>query len=276
MKRSFKFLGEEVASANRDRIYVVPVPIEWSTSYLSGTVFAPERILSSSRQIELYNSSLDVDLEGAGIVTIEDELKNEKKLKDWVAKNRKILLDALPCFIGGEHSITPWIIDSLDLENIGIVWFDAHADMRESYEGNTQSHACSARNSLKFGPMVQIGVRSYSIEEKKFIETRGDLKTFRKFDVEFTKAIVSLPEKVYLSFDFDAVDPSLIPAVGTPEPDGLSWQEVISAFEFVFSNKQVLAMDFVELCPRDGDETSNFVSAKIVYEAISCYLKFQQ
>ena len=93
MKRSFKFLGEEVASANRDRIYVVPVPIEWSTSYLSGTVFAPERIISSSRQIELYNSSLDVDLECAGIITVEDKLTNEKELKDWIAKNRKILLD---------------------------------------------------------------------------------------------------------------------------------------------------------------------------------------
>jgi len=124
--------------------------------------------------------------------------------------------------------------------------------------------------------MVQIGVRSYSIEEKKFIEKRRDLRIFRRFDEQFTKAIESLPENIYLSFDFDAVDPSLIPAVGTPEPDGLSWREIMQAFEFVFSQKKVVAVDFVELCPRDGDETSNFMSAKIVYEAISYYLKFQQ
>ena len=276
MKRSFKFLGEEVAPESRDRIYVVPVPIEWSTSFLSGARFAPEKILTSSRQIELYNSSLDINLEGAGIVTIEDDLVSEAELRDWIEKNRGGLLDVIPCFVGGEHSITPWIIESLGLEDIGSVWFDAHADMRESYEGSTQSHACSARNSLRFGPIVQLGVRSYSIEEKIFIETGVDVSLFRRFGSDFKRAVEALPEKVYLSFDFDAVDPSIIPAVGTPEPGGLSWEEIMEAFKFIFAQKQVVAMDFVELCPRDNDETSNFISARIIYEAISFYLKFKR
>ncbi len=274
MKRNYRFLGEEVAPSDRDRVYVIPVPVEWSTTYVKGTRFAPRKILSSSRQIELYNADLDLNLEGSGIVTVDEELTCKEELVGWIRENREMLLNALPCFVGGEHSITPWILEALDPGEIGIVWFDAHADLRESYEGSDENHACAARNAGRFGRIVEVGVRSYSVEEKDFLLGTGHVKVFRRYGDAFEDAVAELPERIYMSFDFDAVDPSLIAAVGTPEPDGLSWREIISSFDMIFSKKKVVAVDFVELAPRDNDETSNFIAAKIIYEAVSRFLMY--
>ena len=273
MKRGFDFLGEEAASEDGDRIVVVPVPIEWSTSYIKGTASAPRAILEASRQIELYNASIDFDLEGSGIATVGDEIKDREALIAWMRNNRGAMRDALPVFLGGEHSITPWILEGLQPGEIGIVWLDAHGDLRESYEGERESHAAAARNSLRFGRIVEGGVRSISSEEKRFIDSSREVRVFAEIGEDFREAVSELPRNVYLSFDFDVVDPSLLRALGTPEPGGIQWNDICGLFDFLFSQKNVVAMDFVELAPRLGDETSNFIAARIVYEAVSRYLK---
>jgi agmatinase len=273
MERSFDFLGAEVSGKDRDRVCVVPVPVEWSASYGKGIARAPEAILAASMQIEFYNSALDVDLEGAGIVTARDKLASREDVIAFVREHREFLRETFPCFIGGEHSITPWILEGLGYDALGIVWLDAHADMRRSYLGEKESHACAARNALPFGRLVQIGVRSYSGEERDFIRGCPGTRIFGWWNEGAWEAIRRLPDPVYLSIDFDAVDPSILRAVGTPEPDGLQWDELMDLLSFVFENKRVVAMDAVELAPAEHDETSNFIAAKIVYEAISRHIR---
>ena len=273
MERTFDFLGTEVSGGDRDRVAVIPVPVEWSASYGRGTARAPEAILSASLQIEFYNSALDVDLEGAGIVTLRERLAGKDELVSFVREHRDYFRETFPCFIGGEHSITPWILEGLGYESLGIVWLDAHADMRESYLGEKESHACAARNTLPFGAIVQIGVRSYSSEERDFLRGCSRTRVFGWWNEGAWEAIRRLPDPVYLSIDFDAVDPTILRAVGTPEPGGLQWDELMDLLTFVFENKRVVAMDAVELMPVERDETSNFIASKIVYEAISRYLR---
>jgi agmatinase len=273
MERSFDFLGTEVSGKDRDRVCVVPVPVEWSASYGRGTAQAPAAILAASLQVEFYNSALDVDLEGAGIVTARDKLAGKEDVIAFVREHREMFRATLPCFLGGEHSITPWILEGLGYDTLGIVWLDAHADMRGSYLGEKESHACAARNSLPFGKLVQIGVRSYSSEERDFIRGCAGTRIFGWWNEGAWEAIRRLPDPVYLSIDFDAVDPSILRAVGTPEPGGLQWDELMDLLSFVFEEKRVVAMDAVELSPAPNDETSNFIAAKIVYEAISRYLR---
>lgn len=257
----------------RGRIYVVPVPLEWSTSYRTGTAHAPEAIIEASTQIELYNAPLDIDLEHAGIVTLRPDIASRDDCISFVREHREELSGAFSCFIGGEHSITPWILEGLDCGEVGIVWLDAHADLRESYQGESESHACAARNALRFGPIVGIGVRSYSREEHDFLALNDDVTVFGHWCPEAEEAVRSLPTGIYLSLDFDCLDPSILRAVGTPEPDGLSWRELLDILSFLFKTKTVVAMDAVELCPVSGDETSNFIAAKIIYEALSRFLK---
>ena len=273
MERTFDFLGTEVSGTDRDRVAVVPVPVEWSASYRRGTARAPEAILAASMQIEFYNSALDIDLEGTGIVTLRETFAGKEDIIAFTREHRELFRETFPCFIGGEHSITPWILEGLGYEALGIVWLDAHADMRESYLGEKESHACAGRNALPFGKLVQIGVRSYSSEERDFIRGCAGTRVFGWWNEGAWEAIRRLPDPVYLSIDFDAVDPSILRAVGTPEPGGLQWDELMDLLSFVFANKRVVAMDAVELCPQEHDETSNFIAAKIIYEAISRFMR---
>ena len=273
MERTFDFLGTEVSGADGDRVAVIPVPVEWSASYGRGTARAPQAILDASMQIEFYNSALDIDLEGAGIVTLREKLERKDDVVAFVREHRELFRETFPCFIGGEHSITPWILEGLGYETLGVVWLDAHADMRESYLGEKESHACAARNTLPFGSLVQIGVRSYSSEEREFLRGCAGTRVFGWWNEGAWEAIRRLSDPVYLSIDFDAVDPSIVRAVGTPEPGGLQWDELMDLLTFVFEEKRVVAMDAVELCPTPNDETSNFIAAKIVYEAISRFLR---
>ena len=273
MERTYDFLGTEVSGTDRDRVAVIPVPVEWSASYGRGTARAPAAILAASLQIEFYNSALDVDLERTGIVTLREKLERKEDVVAFVRAHRDFFRKTFPCFIGGEHSITPWILEGLGYDSLGIVWLDAHADMRESYLGEKESHACAARNALPFGTLVQVGVRAYSSEERDFIRGCAGTRVFRWWNEDAARAIRRLPDPVYLSIDFDGVDPSILRAVGTPEPGGLLWDELMDLLAFVFDEKRIVAMDAVELCPMEHDETSNFIAAKIVYEAISRFIR---
>ncbi|MBU8921433.1 MAG: arginase family protein [Bacteroidales bacterium] len=269
IRTSHEFLGDEVACSGPPRACVVPVPIELSTSYIKGTGKAPAALLNASRQIESYNPSVDIDLKGAGIVTLDGGLETKNELIDFISSNRETLASVFTCFLGGEHSITPWILEAMDYGEIGIVWLDAHADLRREYLGDTESHACAARNSLSFGNIVEIGVRSYSIDEKRFIDESDDVEVFNRWGIDAKHAVEKLPARVYLSLDFDGIDPSVIRAVGTPEPGGLNWDDLIDILSWLFSMKTVVGMDAVELCPVPNDDASDFIAARAVYEAIS-------
>lgn len=271
MERTHEFLGVETAGTG-ERVIVLAAPVELTTSYLSGTSRAPAAILEASRQIELFHPATGIDLEGAGISTVDTGAKNRVDLVSFIERHRVELADAFCCFLGGEHSITPWILEAMAYGKIGIVWLDAHADLRERYLGDPDSHACAARNSLRFGPVVQIGVRSWSREEQEFMRAARGVATFRAWGDDVRAAIAELPARVYLSLDYDAFDPSVVRAVGTPEPGGLSWEDVTDILDHCFATREVVGMDAVELCPSPHDSASDFIAAKAVYEAVARHL----
>ena len=268
METTHDFLGEE-AAAEEESIFVIAAAVEESTSYITGTADAPAAILEASRQIELYNFGAGVDLEGAGIATVDSSVKTLDELAAFVRLEREIIASGFHCFIGGEHSITPVILEEMKYGEIGIVWLDAHSDLREEYLGNPRSHACAAWNSLPFGNIVEIGVRSVSSGEAEFLRGSDRVKVFGDWNGEAARAIDLLPERVYISLDFDAIDPSLIRAVGTPEPGGLSWNDLTGIFDHIFKARKVVGMDAVELCPGESDTASVFTAATAVYEALT-------
>ena len=268
METTHDFLGEE-AAADGDGILVIAAPVEESTSYITGTAGAPLAILEASRQIELYNFSAGVDLEGAGIATVDSAARTLDELAAFIRLERDTIASGFHCFIGGEHSITPVILEEMRYGEIGIVWLDAHSDLREEYLGNPRSHASAAWNSLQFGNIVEIGIRSVSSGEAQFLAGTDRVSLFSSWNGEAARAIDLLPERVYIAHDYDAIDPSLIRAVGTPEPGGLAWSDLIGIFDHIFDTKTVVGMDAVELCPDESDTASSFTAAKAVYEALT-------
>lgn len=275
MDLSCDFLGEEAGGDDR-KVLVIAVPVELTTSYLEGTARAPEAIIEASRQIELYNPRLGVDLEQSGIHTVRSGARDRDSFLRFMSDNRAELSGKFCVFLGGEHSITPWILEGMGYGEIGIVWLDAHADLRSEYLGDGESHACAARNSLRYGPMVQIGVRSYSREESDFISSDSRTAVFGSWSREAAAAVEGLPERVYLSLDFDALDPSELRSLGTPEPGGLTWNELIDIYNHIFIKKTVVGMDAVELCPNENDKASDFIAAKAVYEAVSRHFVWKE
>jgi agmatinase len=176
--------------------------------------------------------------------------------------------NALPGFLGGEHSVTPAILEGLALGDIGIVWIDAHADLRTEFMSSAQNHACAARNSLPYGKMVQIGIRSLAEEEYRFYKESDSVVKFKEWGAAALSAIRSLPRTIYLSVDLDGLNPTLMRAVGTPEPGGLEWSEVLEIVDLITREKKLAAFDVVELCPSQTDVTSEYTAARLVYKII--------
>jgi agmatinase len=160
----------------------------------------------------------------------------------------------------------------LEIDPVGILWIDAHADLRDRYRGREDNHACAARRSSPFGPILQVGVRSYSEGEYRWMEShRERVRWFRRWGPEAREALRALPDRVYLSVDVDGFDPSVVRSVGTPEPGGLGWEEGLAVLEALFEEKEVVAFDVVELCPSPEDAASDFTVARLIYKILTLH-----
>jgi agmatinase len=245
------------------------LPYEETTTYKKGTQDGPEAIVDASGHIELLDETLRVDASRFGIETLRPEITDLASITSHASRVAGTYENALLGFLGGEHSITPAIIEGLKRQDIGIVWIDAHADLRQSYRGREDNHACAGYNSVPFGSIVQVGIRSLAQEEVDFLDGTDRVQSHRLWDRDVKDAILGLPRTVYLSIDLDGLSPTLMRAVGTPEPGGLSWDEAMDILDFVFREKDVCAFDVVELCPNDGDVVSNFTAARLVYKVMA-------
>jgi agmatinase len=179
--------------------------------------------------------------------------------------------DALLGFLGGEHAITPAVVEGLGMSEFGIVWIDAHADLRSEYRGNAYNHACAGFHCASMAPIVQVGIRSLASEETDFLERSDRVRCFRHWSDQVREAIRGLPDTVYISFDLDGLNPMLMRAVGTPEPGGLLWEEALEIIDFTVGEKKLRAFDVVELCPSDEDVVSSFTAARLVYKIMTYY-----
>ncbi|HUU28336.1 MAG TPA: agmatinase [archaeon] len=266
---------------------ILPAPFERSTSYAQGTKEGPRAIIAASCQVEEYDLRLGKETTRAGIHTaraVEDDpaLSPEDYL-DLLQGEVGRYLDQgkLVVTLGGEHtiSIAPWRAHQKCFPSLGILQLDAHADLRESYEGNPYSHASVMRRILESGPYaaVAVGIRSLCPEEAK-LYAKGevalvDAETIAQSPSWIDRALDPLPENVYLTIDADVFDPSVVPAVGTPEPGGLTWRQMLDLLDCLTRNRRVVGFDLVELSPVKGLFFPDFTCARLVYHLLGMILE---
>jgi agmatinase len=270
----------EPATFESARAVILPIPLESTTSYMGGTKHGPREILVASSHMELWDEEMNVDIHGTGIFTLPEMELPFDDMGAIMAEIRRVVTeiiehDKFPIVLGGEHSITSPVVAALAARHPGlsVLQIDAHADLRDSYMGTRFNHACAMRRVLEFARCTQVGVRSLSTEEAKVAPT---LPTEIFFDVNMRtdpnwieQVVDSLGETVYITIDCDGMDPAIMPAVGTPEPGGLSWAEMLGLLRSVISNRRVVGCDLVELCPIPGLVAPNFLCAKLIYKILT-------
>lgn len=276
------FLGipEEENGPEKARVLVFPVPYERTVSYGTGTRNGPTAILEASRFVELYDDELDADPHEAGIHTLEPWIPHDPEpdaMVEELEERASELLEPgkLLFLLGGEHSISPPVIraHAKKYPRLSILHFDAHGDLRDEYEGSRNSHACAARRFVDCGPSVHVGIRSISREEADFVLDR---KLFVVSNREMhagwdwmEAALERLTADVYVTFDIDFLDGSLVPGTGTPEPGGGTYAQALEILRRVSAAKRIVGADLVEHAPLAGNRAPDFLAAKLAYKMIS-------
>ena len=258
---------------------ILPVPLDRTTSYVPGTRNGPREILLASAQVELWDEELQTDSHVHGVMTLPEMEFHQATQDECLAEVHRVAAAVMAkqkflMTIGGEHSITPPLVRAA-VETFGtltVLQIDAHADLRDSYMDMPNSHACAMRRTLEHAPVVHVGIRNISESE---VEALPSLKSTIFYDWNMRddpqwmdRVVDALGPAVYLTIDADGIDPSLMPAVGTPEPGGLTWPELTKLLRKVFLARDVVAADLVELCPIPGIASPNFVCAKLVYKML--------
>ncbi len=276
------FLGlpEEKAKSLEDaQVIVVPFGYEGGVSYGKGAAAAPEAVLKASHYLELYDEVLDAEPFRVGIATLaQPEIPRQPEaMRDVLAATTGTLLDRgkFVAVIGGDHSITSGFVQAIAdrHEAFGVLQLDAHADLRDSYEGSPLSHACVMARIREITPhTLQVGIRSLSVEEARLVKDENlslcTMHRFRRGEFDLDAALQRLPEKLFITADVDVFDWSVIASTGTPEPGGMLWDECMDLLTTVFHSKTVVGFDVVELAHRDHDPNSPFATAKLIYKMI--------
>lgn len=248
------------------KFVILPVPFEKTTTYGKGTKKGPAAILAASQQIETFDEELlQETYKEAGI-----HVAKPLAISRLPLVVSKTLADGkTPVVLGGEHSLTPLAVSAFTKKyrNLSVLQLDAHADLRDSYQGSKNNHACAMRRTLELCPVVQAGIRNIAKEEYVFAKSSGQLKKihFAAQSAPIHTIISQLSPNVYMTFDVDVFDPGLMPGTGTPEPGGLSWYQVLNILRAVCANKKMVGFDVVELAPIKGLSASAFTAAKLIY-----------
>ena len=283
------FLGIDNKS-NKENVIVIPFGIEKTVSYGGGTSNGPKEIIKASHQVELFDEDLNKEPhKNIGIKTLKSFpiKKNMIDALKQIENINKIVLDKkkFPLVLGGEHSLTPGAIRPFikKFGKICLLHFDAHADLRNSYNGNKFSHASAIRRCLDNHDVsvVSFGIRNISSNEIAFLnKNRKRINIFwakdkSKWNINKFKKIIK-NKKIYLSFDVDGFDSSLMPATGTPEPGGLFWDETIKIIKIAAQSAEIVGADINELSPIKGFDSYNFLTAKLAYKIIAYSFEFKK
>ncbi len=284
------FLGIDNKTLTKEKVVVVPFGLEKTVSYGGGTKNGPREIIKASHQVELFDEDLRKEPhKNIGIKTLKpfpikknivDALKQIENINKFILKEKKF-----PLVLGGEHSLTSGAIRPFvkKFGKIFLLHFDAHADLRNSYNGNKFSHASAIRRCLD-NPNVSVvsfGIRNISSSEIAFLnKNKKRIKIYWAKDKskwnlnEFKKIIKN--KKVYLTFDVDGLDLSIMPATGTPEPGGLFWDETMNIIKIAAKFSHIVGADVNELSPIKGFDSYNFLAAKLAYKIISYSFEFKK
>ncbi len=280
MKDNFGDLEKNFSVYRTSKTVILPLSYEGTVIYGKGTGHGPKAIINASRQLELYDEELDREVYRIGIHTLkgiegktlspEEITKAVYREASRLVKDGKFLVS-----LGGEHSLSLGLVKALrqKYKDLSVLQLDAHADLRDEYQGTKYNHACIGRRILELAPLTQVGVRSLDREQADYIKKRKRLKVFYASRVigqrDWIEEVIStLSPNVYLTFDLDVLDPGIMPAVGTPEPGGLSWYETLNFLRQLTEKKRIVSFDLMELSPQPGNIAPDFLAAKLIYKLL--------
>ena len=279
--KTYAGISEEFSKLETSKIVLIPVPYDGTSTWQKGADKGPEAFLDASENMELYDIETATEVYQQGVYLAEAVTENSspeamveavhKATKKYIKKNKFVTI------FGGEHSVSIGTVRAFNemYPSLTVLQLDAHADLRKTYEGSTCNHACAMYEASQNTNLIQVGIRSMDAKEKSVMDLD---KTFFAHemaidDTWMDAAIDQMTENVFITFDLDAFDPSILPSTGTPEPGGLFWYETLDFLKQVFAEKNVVGFDIVELCPNNMDKSSDFLAAKLYYKMLS--YKFQ-
>lgn len=277
----FGYLPEEYSQLDQSNIFIIPVAYDGTSTWIKGADKGPQAMLEASANMELYDIETDSEVYNHGIFT-ESPIAGDittREMIQAVSDAVKYCIDEnkLPVVLGGEHSVSIGAIKTMaaNYENLTVLQLDAHADLRDEYEGSKYNHACVMARAKECCPIVQVGIRSISSEELSAVDTE---RVFFAEDInDNTGWIENIPpllsDNVYITIDLDAFDPAIMPSTGTPEPGGLSWYPVLKLMKKIAETKNIVGFDVVELCPSSENVAPDFMAAKLVYKILSYIFK---
>src|SRR5437870_4199612 len=271
---------EEFSSFHKARILVWPISYEGTVSYGGGTGQGAAAIIAASRNMELFDEETDAEVYKLGIHTLDEtpSLDTPEQMMNSVYDRAKELVgsDKFIVMLGGEHSVSAPVIraHAEKYSNLSVLQIDAHADLRDTYDGTPYSHASIMARVVKDLriPSVQVGIRSISVDEARALDTLPTRIFWAKDivgrDDWWDDAVDGLTDNVYLTIDIDGLDPSLVSATGTPEPGGLSWYETIGLIRTLARKRKIVGLDLTEYSYVEGQNASAFLCAKLIYKTL--------
>lgn len=275
--RTYAGIPEEYAKLETAKIVLLRVPYDETSTWQKGADRGPEAFLKASENMELYDIETDNEVYKEGVYLADAIYENSspermvnavhEATKKYISKNKFVTI------FGGEHSISIGTIRAFNecFNNLTVLHIDAHADLRKDYEGSAYNHACAAYEANETTNLVQVGIRSMDISEKRVMNRD---KVFFAHDMAVNEfwmddVIDQLTSNVFITFDLDALDPSIMPSTGTPEPGGLFYYETLAFLKKVFRERNVVGFDMVELCPNPQEKSSDFLAAKLYYKMLN-------
>jgi agmatinase len=259
------------------KIVLIPVPYDGTSTWQKGADKGPEAFLSASENMELYDIETGSEVYKQGIYLsppIEGFTEPEdvvyqvhKRVKEYILRNKFVTI------FGGEHSISIGTIRAFNecFDDLTVLHIDAHADLRATYEGSACNHACALYQASQETNLIQVGIRSMDVAETSVLDPEKTWFAHEMATDEYwmDSVIEALGDNVFITFDLDALDPSIMPSTGTPEPGGMLWYETLAFLRQVFKERNVVGFDIVELCPRPEEKSSDFLAAKLYYKMLS-------
>lgn len=275
--RTYAGIPSKYAQSETSKIVLIPVPYDGTSTWQKGADKGPEAFLDASENMELYDIETETEVYKQGIFLTDPVTDNAspeamvdavyRKTKEYILKNKFVTL------FGGEHSISIGSIRAFNecFDDLTVLHIDAHADLRKEYEGSACNHACAVYEASQNTNLVQVGIRSMDVEEVSVMDQEKVFFAHEMANNEYwvDNVIEELGENVFITFDLDAFDPSILPSTGTPEPGGLLWYETLEFLKQVFEERNVVGFDIVELCPNKIDRSSDFLAAKLYYKMLS-------
>ncbi len=275
---NFGGIPAELAEYAGAPVVILPVPYDETSTWGKGADQGPAAILHASANMELYDIDTDSEVYLKGIHTappVAEKSSPEAMVRGVDAAVDRFLADGkFVVTIGGEHSVTIGAVQAYARRhgNLSVLQIDAHTDLRQEYDGTPFNHACVMARAREHCPIVQVGIRSMDTSEKPYMDRE---RVFFAKDIAGREAswmddvISKLTGNVYLTIDLDGLDPSIVPATGTPEPGGLTYYEVLNLVKKVIDSRKLVGFDVVELCPNTNSKASEFLATKLIYQILS-------